>query len=188
MSRSPARKVAARKARDAGRKVAAKVGAGKDRATHRKTAPKVAAEQARDAYRRSAAQFEELRALVPDSMHALAQRNIAQTRELYERSNDALQAVLASWQKSFGAAGQGAVALNRKIMNIAERNINSGFDLATRLAGAKNLAEAMELQGAYWRKQLDEMRKQAEEVRVLSSKAAANVVEPIKAQVRRPTN
>ena len=36
---------------------------------------------------------------------------------------------------------QGAVALNRKIIDIAQRNINSSFDLAKSLAGAKNLAE-----------------------------------------------
>jgi hypothetical protein len=33
---------------------------------------------------------------------------------------------------------QGAVALNRKIIDIAQRNINSSFDLAKSLAGAKN--------------------------------------------------
>jgi hypothetical protein len=71
---------------------------------------------------------------------------------MYERSKDTLQAGLESWQKSFGAAGQGAVAINRKIIDIAERNINTGFDLATGLAGAKNFAEVMQLQAAYWRK------------------------------------
>jgi hypothetical protein len=37
----------------------------------------------------------------------------------------------------------------------AQHNANSSFDLAKSLAGTKNLAEVMELQGAYWRKQLD---------------------------------
>jgi len=36
---------------------------------------------------------------------------------------------------------------------------------AKSLAGAKNLAEVLELQGAYWRKQIDILRAQAEEVR-----------------------
>ena len=35
------------------------------------------------------------------------------------------------------------MALNRKIIDIAQRNINSGFDHAKSLAGAKNLAEAI---------------------------------------------
>jgi hypothetical protein len=64
------------------------------------------------------------------------------------------------------------VALNRKIINIAQRNINSSFDLAKNLAGAKNLAEAMEMQADYWRKQLDTLAAQAEEVRILSAQVA----------------
>jgi hypothetical protein len=36
--------------------------------------------------------------------------------------------------------------LNRRFIDLAERNSNTGFDLATGLAGARNLAEVMELQ------------------------------------------
>ena len=88
-------------------------------------------------------------------------------------------------EKTFDAAGQGAVAFNRKIIDIAQRNVNSGFDLAKSLAGAKNLAEAMELQGAYWRKQFGALAAQAEEVRALSTKMAAAASEPLKEQVKR---
>ena len=49
------------------------------------------------------------------------------------------------------------VALNRKAFDIARRNISNGFGLAESLAGAKNLAEAMELQTSYWRKQVGEL-------------------------------
>ena len=83
------------------------------------------------------------------------------------------------------AAGQGAVALNRKIIDIAQRNINSGFDLARNLAAAKNLAEAMELHAAYWKKQFGALQSQAEEMRTLSSKVTADAAEPIKAQMTR---
>lgn len=100
---------------------------------------KAAAEKARDTYRKAAAQFEDLAgdAQVPEAMRALAEKNIAQTREIYERSKDALDTVLESWERSFDAVGQGAVALNRKVIDIAQRNINSGFDLAKRLAAAR---------------------------------------------------
>jgi hypothetical protein len=125
----------------------------------------------RDTHRFLAEQFEGFRdAQVPATLRDLAETNIAQTRELYERSKDTLQAVLASWQKSFGAANQGAVALNLKIMDIAERNISTGFDLVMSLAGAKNAAEAMELQSAYWRKLFVELQAHPRG-RALSSKA-----------------
>ena len=140
----------------------------------------------RDTHRFFADQFEGFRdAQVPATLRDLAESNIAQTRELYERSKDALQAVLASWQKTFGAANQGAASLNFKIMDIAERNISTGFDLATGLAGARNLTEVMELQSAYWRKQLSRLQTQAEEVRALSTRITANVTEPIGSEVAR---
>ena len=106
---------------------------------------------------------------VPDTFRVLAERNVAHTRELYEGSKNTLQAVLESWQKSFGAAGQGAAVLNRRFIHLAERNINTGFDLATGLAGARNLAEVMELQAAYWRKLFGELRPH-QAGRALSSK------------------
>jgi hypothetical protein len=41
------------------------------------------------------------------------------------------------------------------------------------LAGAKNLTDIVELQAASWRKQLDALTAQAEEVRTLSTKVTA---------------
>jgi hypothetical protein len=128
-------------------------------------------------------QFENFRnAQVPPTLRDLAERNISQTRALYERSKDAVQSVLVSWNKSFGAANQGAVALNLKIIDMTERNISTGFDLAMNLAGAKNVAEAVEMQSAYWRKQLSQLQAQAEEVEALLSRLNANVTEPMEAQ------
>lgn len=108
---------------------------------------------------------------------------MAQAREAYDRSTGAFEAAVDTMQKSFDAAGQGAVALNRKILDIAQRNVSSGFDLAKSLAGAKNLADFVELQTAYWQKQLDALTAQVEEVRALSTKVTADTAEPIKAHV-----
>jgi hypothetical protein len=128
-------------------------------------------------------QIEELQTQVPASMRALAEMNVAQTRALYQRSANAFEAAFESWEDCLHAAGQGVLAFNRKIMDIAERNISTGFDLATRLARAKNPVEALEIQAAYWRKQFGELRMQAEEVRTLLERVTDSVAEPIKAQV-----
>jgi hypothetical protein len=157
MTKSARRKVAARKARSAQSKTTSKRSS-KARSRNQKTPQKVAAklrnnvaaEMVRETHRRIDAPFDQFRrSQVTDTLRVLAERNVAQTRELYEGSKNTLQAVLESWQKSFGAAG---ISLNRKIIDIADRNINIGFDLATDLAGARNLAEVMELQAAYWHK------------------------------------
>jgi phasin len=120
---------------------------------------------------------------IPEAVRALAEKNVVQSREAYDRSRDAFEASMATFEKSFDAAGQGAVAFNRKIIDIAQRNVNSGFDLT--LAGAKNLSEMVELQAAYWQKLLGALTSQAEEVRALSAKVAAAAGEPLKEQVKR---
>ena len=101
------------------------------------------------------------------------------TRELCERP---LEAVLESWER-FVDAGQGAIALNRKAIEIARHNINTGFGLAMSLARAKNIAEIMELQAGYWRKQLSELAAQAAVLRSLSTKVAADVAAPLRTHV-----
>ena len=87
--------------------------------------------------------------------------------------------------RSFDALGQGAAALNRKVIEIAQENVSSGFDLAKSLATARTLAEMVELRATYWRKQLSALSDQAEEVRALSTKVAADMAAPIKAHVTR---
>ncbi len=79
------------------------------------SARKAAAEKARGTYRKTAAQYEEFArdAQMPLSMRTLAEKSVVQTRELCERS---LEAVLESWER-FVDAGQGAVALNRKAID-----------------------------------------------------------------------
>jgi phasin family protein len=110
---------------------------------------------------------------------------VDQTREAYDRSRDAFEASVATFEKSFDAAGLDAAAFNRKIIDIARRNLNSGFDLAKSQAGAKNLTDMVELQTAYWRKQFGALTAQAEEVRELSTKVTPDVAEAIKAHMTR---
>jgi phasin len=147
--------------------------------------PQTAAEQARNSYRDVTAQLGQLGldTSVPEAVRAIAEKSVAQTREFYDRANDALDASVATFEKTFEAAGQGAAAFNRKIIDIAQRNVNSGFDLAKSLAGAKNLAEMVELQAAHWRKMFATLTSQAEEVRALSTMVTAAAAEPIKAHV-----
>lgn len=162
MTKSSPRKVSSRKARTATPKPTSK------RTRRNKTAPKVVAEKMRSAYRATArkvsaagvrdmrnstALFEQFPGTqVPNTFTVVAERNVAYARELYEGSKNTLQGVLESWQKSFGAAGQGAVAVNRRFIDLAERNMNTGFDFAMGLAAARNLPEVMELQATYWQK------------------------------------
>ena len=149
--------------------------------------PQAAAEQARKTYRDVSAQLGHLGldTAIPEGVRALAEKAVAQTREVYDRSKDAFDASLTTFERSFHAAGQGAAAFNRKIVDVARRNVDASFDLAKSLAGAKKLTDIVELQAVYWRKQFEVLTAQAGEVSALSTKLTAAAAEPIKAHVTR---
>src|SRR5262245_57216073 len=160
MTRSAARKVGAQKAPKAhSKKTRENTAKARDRS--HKTASKVAAkmrnnlaaETVRDTYRKIDAPSDQSRhSQMPNILRLLAERNVAQAHERYEGTNNTPHATLERWQKSFSAAGQVALSFTRKITDVAERNMETGFDLAIGLAGARNLAEIMEFQAAYWHK------------------------------------
>jgi phasin len=149
--------------------------------------PKAAADQARAAYRKTTDQLSHLGldTALPEGVRALAEKAVAQTRQASDRSWDAFDASLATFEKTFDAAGQGAAAFNRKFVDLARRNVDASFDLATSLAGAKGLVDMVQLQADFWRKQFDVLTAQAEEVRALSIKVSTAAAEPIKLQMER---
>jgi hypothetical protein len=114
---------------------------------------------------------------VPAAVRTMAEKAVAQSREVYDHSKDALDASIATFERTFNAAGQGAAAFNRKIINVAERNVNSVFDLAKSLSGAKKLTAIVELQAVYWRRRFEVLTAQAEEVSALSTKFTAAAAE-----------
>jgi hypothetical protein len=104
--------------------------------------PQAAADQARNANRNVTAQLGllGLDTSIPEAVRALAEKTVGQSRQAYDRSKDAFEASVATFEKSFDAAGQGAAAFNRKIIDIAQQNLNylnSCFDLATQAACEK---------------------------------------------------
>ena len=147
--------------------------------------PQAAAAEARANYREVTSKLGALGfdTAIPEGVRVLAESTVDQTREAYDRSTDAFEASVATFEKSFDAAGRGAAAFNRKIVDIAQRNLSSGFDLAKSLAGAKTLTDMVEVQAAFWRKQFGTMTAQAEEVRELSTKVTADAAEAIKAHM-----
>jgi len=86
---------------------------------------------------------------------------------------------------SLKAAGQGTVAVNRKLIDIARANVTSGLDLALDLATAKNQSR---WRGCRWRsgdEQMKTLAAQAQELRTLSAEVVAQASEPLREHVKR---
>jgi hypothetical protein len=146
--------------------------------------PQLAADAAREAYRKTMAQFDlALEAPVPENVRAIAEKALTETRDVYERAKDRLESDLETLERTIDAAGQGATTLNRKIIDIAQRNVNSGFELAKSLTGVRRASEMVEVHVGYWRSQPNILAKQAEELTTLSKAVLADVLEPVKIRV-----
>jgi phasin len=145
--------------------------------------PQAGANQARNRYRDVTTQLSHLGLStgIPEGVRAIAETTVAQTRDVYHRSQDALDASIATFERTFDAAGREATAFNRKIINMARRNVDAVFDLAKSLAGAKDLADLVELQRTYWQEQFSILSDQAREVSTLSDEVTAAAAESFNA-------
>jgi hypothetical protein len=102
-------------------------------------------------YREGESRFQELlEAPFPRAAGEFAERTIDQTREAYERCSRTLDVAVQILGNSFAAAGQGAAALRRNILDTAHGQLNLSFDLVKSLAAATNLSEIVQLQAACW--------------------------------------
>jgi phasin len=147
--------------------------------------PMEAMEKMTGSFETAAKEFDALKfdAQVPESVRSMAETTVNQTREAYERGKEALDESIDALERSFDAAGHGATAFNRKLIDIVQRNLNSSFDFAKSLAGAKTLAELVGLQSAYIRSQFEVFAGQATEIQELTKKIASDTSEPLKDQM-----
>lgn len=91
-------------------------------------------------------------------------------------------------ERSFKVAGQGTVAVNRKLIDIARANVASGLDLVKDLATAKNPIEMVRVQMAFWDGRMKALASQAQELSTLSAELVESANEPIREHVRRSLN
>ena len=87
---------------------------------------------------------------------------------------------LDTFERSFKAAAQGAIAVNQKLIDFARANAQSGFDFAMSLATASSPMQMMQLQVSYWEERMKVLASQAEELRALSADLTAKTSEPIR--------
>jgi len=76
-------------------------------------------ERSRETYSHNTIEGMSLDTAVREAARELAEKSLAQTREAYECSKNALEAGLDTLERSFDSLGQGTAALNRKIIDIA---------------------------------------------------------------------
>jgi len=72
---------------------------------------------------------------------------------------------------SLAEAGKDALAVNRKLVEMTQANVQAGLDFAMRLAAVKTPMEFMSLQMSYWQERVGAFARQAEELRALAGRS-----------------
>jgi len=121
----------------------------------------------------------------PEALRAYAEKTIAQMRESYAQARESLEDATRALEAALEQAGKGTSEFNVKVMEMAQNNVNSGFDFARKLASARTQAEAVELQTAFVRQQFDAAKAQAEEIQQLAARVATDASQPIQQQFSR---
>ena len=96
----------------------------------------------------------------------------------------AFAGAVATLEGSLKAAGQSAVQVNRKLIEIAQANVNSGLEHAKEMAAAKNPIAAMRLHVNYWHAQMGAFTRQSQEFRALQAELVGLAAAPLRAHLR----
>jgi len=83
---------------------------------------------------------------IPEVMRDMAERNVGQMKDAYEKFHEASNNAQSLAGKSSGAMAAGVRDVQSLSAKFAEQNMSASFNFATELAHAKSIQEAMAIQ------------------------------------------
>ena len=112
-----------------------------------------------------------------------AEQGLAKSRETFDKLNAVSKESAASLETSYSIASKGVSEFNAKSFEALQANFTSAFDFVSALSGVKSFPEAVTLQQAHARKQIEALTAQSKDLTALAQKIATASVEPLKAQI-----
>ncbi len=85
---------------------------------------------------------------IPSSVREIAGKSVEQAKDAYGRFVEAARTAQDMVSKSTEVFASGAREMNEKVFGFAEANTKASFEFATRLAHARDVKEALEIQTA----------------------------------------
>ncbi len=109
---------------------------------------------------------------IPANVREAIAKSVEQAKDAYVRLTDASRQAQELVAKSTSAMTSGAKELQEKAIQYTEANVSASFEAATRLVNAKDIKEALEIQGQFARRQVETYTQQAQEMSRLVAQAA----------------
>ena len=81
---------------------------------------------------------------VPEAVRQMAEKNVEQSRAAYNKFMEMARRAQETFNQSSGAVAEGALEVQAKALSYAEQNMESGFDLLSELATARDLKEYLD--------------------------------------------
>lgn len=109
---------------------------------------------------------------IPQQIRQLAEETVATARHASEGFGALMGAVRDQAARTNGEVAASALEIQSAAVELAEDNIFKGFDMALRMARARDLGEVLALQAEFGEAQLKALQRQAEVIGQMVSEAA----------------
>ncbi|MGO9545842.1 MAG: phasin family protein [Rhodomicrobium sp.] len=108
---------------------------------------------------------------LPDSIRSVMKSSIEQARKAFDTFVASSEKMIHGMDTSSNPVADSLKHLNEKIASFTRQNAEANFNLAAKLADARQLSDIVELQNAHVRDQMETFSRQLEELRELTVKA-----------------
>jgi len=125
---------------------------------------------------------------LPESLRTIVKSSIEQTRKAFDTFVASSEKVLHGIDTSSNPVADNLKQLNEKITSFTRQNAEANFNLALRLADARQLSEIVELQNAHVREQMESFSRQLEELRELTVKTVKDGSKAATTAMQNPVN
>ena len=122
---------------------------------------------------------------IPASVRDFAEKGAAQAKDTVTKFKAAADEASDAFEGAYTSATKGVSTFGLKVLETTRGNANAAFDHAVALFGVKSLADAIELNTAFLRKQTETTTVQVKEFGELAQKVANETIAPVKAQVEK---
>ncbi|MCW4113566.1 phasin family protein [Aurantimonas sp. MSK8Z-1] len=126
-------------------------------------------------------------AAAADRFSAYGQRSMMQSKEVYARLRGAAEDASRTLETTMETAHHGSLSLSKKAMEVMRSNAEMGFAHIDSLMAARSLAEVIELQSSYLRRQVEIASDQIKEMQSLSQAVTRDVMTPGREALERAT-
>jgi phasin len=130
--------------------------------------------------------FAENRFLEDDAMtdrtstaRRFAEQSTAQAKRTFENAGAAGGEATRRIEDTYATSTRGAIDFHRKVLAIAQANVDAAFECAQQLVGVTSPSEFMEVTTSHARRQLQAMTEQSMELSGLARKAGTDSVKPL---------